>query len=97
MTRGGFTPVPLIVIGIVLLAAALIVVGYGVPVGVGLLVGLALGSGVGVMAVLWLGPRPSRAAGLGSFTFLSPDGATSGPPGFPEWLFRTALGRPPSR
>ena len=86
MTRGGFTPVPLIVIGIVLLAAALMIVGYGVPVGVGLLVGLALGSGVGVIAVLWLGARPGRTAGLGSFTFLSPDGATSGPPEFPEWL-----------
>ena len=86
MTRGGFTPVPLIVIGIVLLAAALMVVGYGVPVGVGLLVGLALGSGVGVIAVLWLGARPGRTAGLGSFTFLSPDGATSGPPEFPDWL-----------
>ena len=86
MTRGGFTPVPLIVIGIVLLAAALMIVGYGVPVGVGLLVGLALGSGVGVIAVLWLGARPGRTAGLGSFTFLSPDGATSGPPEFPDWL-----------
>ncbi len=62
------------------------VVGYGVPVGVGLLAGLAIGSSVGVIAVLWLGARPGRTVGLGSFTFLSADGATSGPPEFPDWL-----------
>jgi hypothetical protein len=87
--RGGFTPVPLIVIALVLLAASLILVGYGVPVGVGLFVGLALGCGVGVVGVLWLGAGPGRTVGLGSFTFLTADTVTSGPSGppeFPEWI-----------
>ena len=87
--RGGFTPVPLIVIGIVLLAASLAVVGYGVPVGVGLLVGLALGCGVGAIGVLWLGAGPGRTVGSGGFTFLKADKATSGPSGppqFPDWF-----------
>jgi hypothetical protein len=83
---GGFTPVPLIVIALVLLAAALIIVGYGVPVGVGLFVGLALGCGVGVVGVLWLGAGPGRTVGLGSFSFASTDGVTSGPPQFPDWF-----------
>ena len=89
MKRGGFTPVPLVVIGIVLLAATLIVVGYGVPVAVGLFVGLALGCGVGVVGVLWLGAGPGRTVGLGSFTFLKADTVTSGPSGppeFPDWF-----------
>jgi|GEM_PF-1273925 len=87
--RGGFTPVPLIVIGVVLLAASLVVVRYGVPVGVGLFVGLALGCGVGVVGVLWLGAGPGRTVGLGSFTFLKADTVTSGPSGppqFPDWF-----------
>ena len=87
--RGGFTPVPLIVIGIVLLAASLAVVGYGVPVGVGLLVGLALGCGVGAIGVLWLGAGPGRTVGSGGFAFLKADKATSGPSGppqFPDWF-----------
>jgi hypothetical protein len=84
--RGGFTPVPLIVIGIVLLAAALIVAGYGPPVGVGLFVGLALGCGVGVVGVLWLGAGPGRSIGSGSFTFDTTDRVSSGPPQFPDWF-----------
>ena len=86
MKRGGFTPVPLIVIGIVLLAAALIVAGYGPPVGVGLFVGLALGFGVGVVGVLWLGAGPGRSIGSGGFTFDTTDRVSSGPPQFPEWV-----------
>ena len=86
MKRGGFTPVPLIVIGIVLLAAALIVAGYGPPVGVGLFVGLALGCGVGVVGVLWLGAGPGRSIGSGSFTFDTTDRVSSGPPQFPDWF-----------
>jgi hypothetical protein len=89
--RGGFTPVPLVVIGIVLLAAALIVVGYGVPVGVGLFVGLALGCGVGVVGVLWLGAGPGRTVGSGGLTFFGTDNVTSGPPQFPEWFQDGAL------
>jgi hypothetical protein len=84
--RGGFTPVPLILIALVLLAAFLVVAGYGVPVGVGLFVGLALGFGVGVVGVLWLGAGPGRTVGLGSFSFASTDGVTSGPPQFPDWV-----------
>jgi hypothetical protein len=84
--RGGFTPVPLVVIGIVLLAASLVVVGYGVPVGVGLFVGLALGFGVGVVGVLWLGAGPGRTVGLGSWTFDKTDAMTSGPPQLPDWV-----------
>ncbi len=90
MKRGGFTPVPLIVIGVVLLAASLVVVGYGVPVGVGLFVGLALGFGVGVVGVLWLGAGPGRTVGLGSWTFLTTDGVASGPPQFPDWFHNGA-------
>jgi hypothetical protein len=86
--RGGFTPVPLIVIALVLLAASLILVGYGVPVGVGLFVGLALGFGVGVVGVLWLGAGPGRSVGLGSHTFAfdTNDSVSSGPPQFPDWF-----------
>jgi hypothetical protein len=87
--RGGFTPVPLIVIGIVLLAASLIVAGYGVPVGVGLFVGLALGCGVGLVGVLWLGAGPGRTVGFGSWTFDKTAAMTSGPSGppqVPDWF-----------
>ena len=84
--RGGFTPVPLIVIGIVLLAASLVVVGYGVPVGVGLFVGLALGFGVGLVGVLWLGAGPGRTVGFGALTFDRTDAVMSGPPQFPDWF-----------
>jgi hypothetical protein len=84
--RGGFTPVPLVVIALVLLAASLVVAGYGVPVGVGLFVGLALGLGVGVVGVLWLGGGPGRTVGLGSWTFDKTDGVTSGPPQIPDWV-----------
>lgn len=84
--RGGFTPVPLVVIALVLLAASLIVAGYGVPVGVGLFVGLALGFGIGVVGVLWLGAGPGRTVGLGSWTFDKTDAMTSGPPQLPDWV-----------
>ena len=86
MKRGGFTPVPLVVIGVVLLAASLVVAGYGVPVGVGLFVGLALGFGVGLVGVLWLGAGPGRTVGLGSWTFDKTDAMTSGPPQLPDWV-----------
>ena len=84
--RGGFTPVPLIVIGVVLLAATRVLVGYGVPVGVGLFVGLALGFGVGLVGVLWLGAGPGRTVGSGGVTFFRTDNLTSGPPQFPDWF-----------
>ena len=84
--RGGFTPVPLIVIGIVLLAASLVVVGYGVPVGVGLFVGLTLGFGMGLVGVLWLGAGPGRTVGFGSWTFDKTVAVMSGPPQFPDWF-----------
>ena len=85
MKRGGFTPVPLVVIALVLLAASLVVAGYGVPVGVGLFVGLALGFGV-VVGVLWLGAGPGRTVGFGSWTFDKTVAVTSGPPQFPDWF-----------
>jgi hypothetical protein len=84
--RGGLTPVPLIVIALVLLVASLVVVGYGVPVGVGLFVGVALGCGVGVIGVLWLGAGPGRTVGSGSWTFDKTDAMTSGPPQLPDWV-----------
>jgi hypothetical protein len=84
--RGGLTPVPLIVIALVLLVASLVVVGYGVPVGVGLFVGVALGCGVGLVGVLWLGAGPGRTVGFGSWTFDGTDAVMSGPPQLPDWF-----------
>jgi len=84
MQRHGFTPVPLAFLGFVLVAAVLLLVGYGVPVGVGLLVGLVLGCAVGVMGVLWLGAGPGRTIGAGGVTFYSSE--THGPVELPDWV-----------
>ena len=88
MERRGFTPIPLALLGLVLVAGVLLLVGYGVPVGVGLLVGLVLGCAVGVVGVLWLGAGPRRSIGAGSFTFLStgPLSETHDPVELPDWV-----------
>jgi hypothetical protein len=45
----------LFLLGLVFVATALLIAGFGVPVGVGLLVGLVLGAAVGLAAGLWFG------------------------------------------
>ena len=44
-----------ILLGFVIVAAILLIAGFGMPVGVGLLVGLVLGAVVGVGTGLWIG------------------------------------------
>lgn len=57
--------VPLLFLAVVVLAAALLIAGYGVAVGVGALVGLLLGLVAGVVGVLWLGRGPGRSITFG--------------------------------
>jgi len=58
-----------LLLGLVLVATALLIAGYGLPVGIGVITGLLLGSAV-VLAFLGLSSRSRGGAG---FTWLSPD------------------------
>ncbi len=86
MERRRFTPIPLIVLGLVLLAVVLLLVGYGIPVGVGLLVGLILGFAVGTAGVLWLGAGTGRSIGAGRLTFSSDRAPLQAPFEIPDWV-----------
>jgi len=58
-----------LLLGLVFVATALLIAGYGLPVGIGVITGLLLGSAV-VLAFLGLSSRSRGGAG---FTWLSPD------------------------
>jgi hypothetical protein len=73
------------VLALVVVAAVLLVAGYGPAVGVGLIVGLFLGAGVGLVGVLWLHGGPGRSITLGS-SYLVGTSGTGGPPDVPDWV-----------
>ncbi len=77
--------VPALVLALVVLAAVLLVAGYGLAVGAGLIAGLLLGAGVGLVGVLWLHGGPGRSIGLGS-SYLFGTSETGGPVDLPDWV-----------
>lgn len=55
-----------LLLGLVVVAAALLIAGYGVPVGIGLIAGLLLGAAA-LLALLGLSPRSGRSTGIRSW------------------------------
>lgn len=55
-----------LLLGLVVVAAALLIAGYGVPVGVGVIAGLLLGTAV-ILAFLGLSPRSGGGVGFGTW------------------------------
>lgn len=76
-------------LGLVIVAAILLVAGYGLAVGVGLIAGLLLGAGIGLVGVLWLHGGPGRSISLGSGgSFVT--SLAAGPPVLPDWVHDSA-------
>ncbi len=84
MQTRGVACLPAVVLILVVLAAGLLLVGYGVPVGVGLIIGVVLGGAVGLLGVLWVGAGTGRSITIGSSGFGT---SSQGPiPEIPEWV-----------
>jgi hypothetical protein len=59
---------------VAIVAAGLLVAGYGVAVGVGVTVGLVLGAGAGLLGSLWLARGPGRSVQFASYAWDSDRG-----------------------
>jgi hypothetical protein len=72
--RGWRTRIPgVLFLAVVIVAAALLVAGYGVAVGVGVIVGLLLGASAGLLGTMWLVRGPGREVHLASLAWDSRD------------------------
>lgn len=82
MNDGWRATVPgLILLALVILAAILLIAGYGVPVGVGLLAGLVLGGVIGLWSGLWLGARSGgRSMTIGGMNISQDEGSSASMP-----------------
>jgi hypothetical protein len=69
---GGPGRIPaLVFVGVVIVAIAALLVGYGVPVGVGALAGFVLGATAGAVSALWLGRGAGRSVNIAGMSWSS--------------------------
>jgi hypothetical protein len=65
----------IILLGLVMVATALLIAGFGAPVGIGVIVGMLVGAAV-ILALVGMNPQTRSASWYGGFS----SGAVSGPP-----------------